>query len=436
LKQYCSDTRFDAIVLGAGISGLVSAHLLADSGKRVLLLDDYAEPGGNHISREIGGMSFDIGCFFFHKNSAFFRHFPELLPLYLPAEARVAKVRPDSEITAYPFDLQRDLLSLPFARQVRITASLLRARLTVDPDRDALAFITYWLGKEFGHASGVIPYLQRFYSADPRLVESSFARKRMGWVARNASLKGVLQTIRRRASIDENACFVRPKEGFQAVYAKAVQSLREKGVIIQFGANVQAIARDNDGSMAVISELGTASATNLFSTVPLTTALRYCGLDVPSELKTASLVSLFYSFRGRRGFDGNSLYNFHESGLWKRLTVHSDFYGAVGGRAYFSLEMTVTGEPLPIERYDEDFRMDAVRKGLFNGDLVLEGNNVLHHAYPVYLKGATAAADRAVADLVRFGVRSYGRQGGFDYQPTGDVSASVAEKTVGGSLPA
>jgi phytoene dehydrogenase-like protein len=54
LQQYCSDTRFDAIVLGAGISGLVSAYLLADRGKRVLLLDDYAELGGNHISRDIG----------------------------------------------------------------------------------------------------------------------------------------------------------------------------------------------------------------------------------------------------------------------------------------------------------------------------------------------------------------------------------------------
>jgi protoporphyrinogen oxidase len=430
VHQHCTEQRFDAIVLGAGISGLVSALLLAERGKKVLLLDDYPELGGNHISRDINGMSFDIGCFFFHENSAFFRHFPQLLPLYLPAEARVAKMRPDGEISSYPFDLRKDLLALPFARQARIAASLIRSRLMVDPDASALDFITYWIGREFGNASGLVPYLRRFYSADPALVESSFARKRMGWVARNASLKGLLRTLRQRRTVEQNACHVRPGAGFQEVYSKAAGMLRDKGAVIQLAAGVETISRNADGSMSVSSAFGKVSATEVFSTVPLTTAMRYCDLPIAPELKSASLVSLFYSFRGNRGFDGNALYNFHDRGLWKRLTVHSDFYGEVGDRTYFSVEIAVTGDPLSIAHCDEDFRADIAAKDLFFGDLVLEGGNVLDHAYPVYLQGATAAAGRAVEDLARFGVKSYGRQGGFDYQPTGDVSASVAETTV------
>jgi protoporphyrinogen oxidase len=434
LQQYCSDTRFDAIVLGAGISGLVSAYLLADRGKKVLLLDDYAEPGGNHISREIGGMSFDIGCFFFHENSAFFRHFPQLLPLYQPAEAQVVKVRPDGEISCYPFDLKRDLLSLPLVRRVRIALSLMRARLTVNPKGNALDFVTYSIGTEFGNASGLIPYLRRFYSAEPALIEGSFARKRMGWVARNATLKGVLQTLRRRSVDEKHACFVRPKGGFHEIYSKVADMLREKGVVVQLAAAVQAIAQGGDGSMTVACASGSVCAAELFSTVPLATALRCCGLPVPSGLKSATLISLFYSFIGKRGFNGNVLYNFHDRGLWKRVTVHSDFYGDVKGRAYFSVEFTVTGEPLSLDQYDRDFRADTASKRLFEGDLALEGTHVLDHAYPVYLQGATATADRAVADLAKFGVKSFGRQGGFDYQPTADVSASMAEKTVSAAL--
>lgn len=436
MQQYCPDTRFDAIVLGAGISGLVSAYLLADQGRKVLLLDDYAELGGNHISREIGGMSFDIGCFFFHQNSAFFRHFPQLLPLYLPAEAQVSKVRPDGQVSSYPFDLKRDLLGLPPAKQAHIVSSLVHSRLTVDQQASALDFITYWIGREFANVSGLIPYLRRFYSAEPDMVESSFARKRMGWVARNANLKGLLRSLRGQAGTEKNACLVRPKAGFQEIYSKVADMIREKGAIVQLAAAVQAITQNGDGSMAVMLASGSVHAAELFSTVPLATALRYCGMPIPSELKSASLVSLFYSFIGHRGFDGNVLYNFHDRGLWKRLTIHSDFYGEVEGRAYFSVEFTVTGEPLSSDHYDEDFRRDVAHKGLFDGDLVLEGSNLLDHAYPVYLKGATAAADRAIGDLARFGVRSYGRQGGFDYQPTGDVSASVAERTISGTLPA
>lgn len=436
MQQYCSETRFDAIVLGAGISGLVSAYLLADRGKRVLLLDDYAELGGNHISRDIGGMSFDIGCFFFHENSAFFRHFPQLLRLYLPAETRVVKVRPDGGISGYPFDLRHDLLSLPFAKQAHILSSLIRSRLTVDRRASALDFITYWVGREFADVSGLVPYLRRFYSAEPNQVESSFARKRMGWVARNANLAGLLRSLRRQPETETNACFVRPKAGFREIYSKVAEMFREKGAVVQLAAAVQAIAQTGDGSMTVALASGSVHAAELFSTVPLATALRYCGMPVLAELKSASLVSLFYSFTGNRGFDGNVLYNFHDRGLWKRLTFHSDFYGETAGRAYFSVEFTAIGEPLTIDHYDEDFRKDAARKRLFEGDLVLEGANMLDHAYPVYLKGATAAADRAIEDLARFGVRSYGRQGGFDYQPTGDVSASVAERTISGTLSA
>lgn len=47
--------RFDAVVLGAGISGLVSASVLLRQGyARVLIVDEYDHIGGNHIDWSSG----------------------------------------------------------------------------------------------------------------------------------------------------------------------------------------------------------------------------------------------------------------------------------------------------------------------------------------------------------------------------------------------
>ena len=66
--------------------------------------------------------------------------------------------------------------------------------------------------------------------------------------------------------------------------------------------------------------------------------------------------------------------------------------------------------------------------GLFDGDLRLEGHRITENAYPVYRQGATAAAEAAIAQLSDIGILSFGRQGGFDYQPTSGVSTVEAER--------
>src|SRR4051812_41254277 len=60
----------DAIVLGAGISGLVSASVLLGQGaQEIVILDEYDHVGGNHIDRSIGDYTFDIGSLIFQDDS-------------------------------------------------------------------------------------------------------------------------------------------------------------------------------------------------------------------------------------------------------------------------------------------------------------------------------------------------------------------------------
>jgi hypothetical protein len=83
------------------------------------------------------------------------------------------------------------------------------------------------------------------------------------------------------------------------------------------------------------------------------------------------------------------------------------------------------GESIDIA--EKDFREHAAANNLFVGDLRLEGTHILSNAYPVYVDEVSSHVAEAVSALKAFGVESFGRQGGFDYQPTARVSTLVAE---------
>jgi len=55
----------DAVIIGAGLSGLTAARALTDGGKRVLVLDKATRPGGRLATRKVGTGKADTGAQFF-----------------------------------------------------------------------------------------------------------------------------------------------------------------------------------------------------------------------------------------------------------------------------------------------------------------------------------------------------------------------------------
>ena len=53
---------FDAIIIGSGIGGLVTASQLAAKGAQVLVLEKYIIPGGSGGSFKRKGYTFDVGA--------------------------------------------------------------------------------------------------------------------------------------------------------------------------------------------------------------------------------------------------------------------------------------------------------------------------------------------------------------------------------------
>src|ERR1700736_972014 len=98
--------------------------------------------------------------------------------------------------------------------------------------------------------------------------------------------------------------------------------------------------------------------------------------------------------------------------------MFSDFYGRVVGREYLTVEINCVQTESALQTEDaicdffDDFRIDTAEKGLFAGDLKMEGSHMLQNGYPIYRKGAGETAAAAMASLRDFGIESFGRQGG------------------------
>jgi hypothetical protein len=425
-------TSCAAIVLGAGMSGLVSASiLLGQVDGRVVVVDEYPRVGGNHLDHTRDGYTFDVGSFIFQDDSPLLRHFPEILPRYVPISPTWSRLNPQGKVTMYPFSVREDLFRAGPVECGRIVFSALYARLFQRRMHNARDFARFWIGARLLSRSGLENYMERFCGLPADQIDLRFAEKRMLWIAEHASLPQVARRvadafIRPPTSVPTNQQLARPPEGFGHLYEPAVDRLTEEGVEFALGADIRQL-RKVDGKFHLSIGDRTLVADRVISTIPIDRLRDLCGMPTERRLPTVTMLTLFFSFAGDRGFTSSILYNFAHDGAWKRLTMYSDFYGRAHDREYFAVEVITAHAEASAESAARDFRVHAARNGLFDGDLALEGSHLLHNAYPIYTRGAGQYAERTIDELRRFGIESFGRQGGFQYQPTARVSALEAE---------
>jgi len=418
----------DALVLGGGVSGIIAAAALGREGRSVALVDHYLALGGNHKSRSIGPYTFDIGAFLFSDQDLVFSLFPEALKQCVSVFSSVSRLTPFGQIRRYPYDPRSELLGRGPAYTAACLASAATARLRYLRQHTAADFAKFYMGSKIYRDSGLERYIERLFGVPATEIEVEFAAKRLTWIPRAAS-------IRRRVTMGSEPLpahgrrLVRPRDGFAALYLSMQRTLLALGVRISLGVDTISIRRQGS-SFEVETSDGTIRAGRLISTIPLQETSRLIGIaEAVGGLENVDLLSLYFSFHGQRGFPSQILYNFSEDGAWKRITMHSDYYGRADGREYFSVEIALRDDP---ETLEQDFRASVSRHGLFCGDLRLEGFDITAFAYPIYTLGATARASALINRLSAFGIESVGRQGRFDYIPTADRAARCAIRNVAG----
>jgi hypothetical protein len=342
------------------------------------------------------------------------------------------RLNPKGIVTAYPISVKDDILSAGPVEWISICSSLLYARLFHRDIRNARDFARYWIGNRLLHSSGLESYMKRFYGVPPVEIDIQFAKKRMLWISEHASFLNLarrfLQPTWKRKG-PANRQLVRPKEGFNYLYEAASESLMKRGVAFLLGARFRSLEKIENAFCLRLADR-TLWSDRIISTIPIGHVEAMCGFK-SEQLNSVTLLSLFYSFSGERRFEPSILYNFSHQGAWKRLTVHSDFYGRANGREYFSAEVIANHVGYSTGLAEQDFVTHVRANGLFDGDLKLEGSMLLENAYPIYSRRSGEYAARAIRALEAFGIQSFGRQGGFDYQPTARVSTIEAESLLG-----
>lgn len=424
----------DVIILGAGISGLSAAYFLAKKGHSVRVIDSYPSTGGNHLSRQIGPYTFDIGAIFFWSDNPQFRMFEGLLETCVPVDFSVNKVAPSGRVTSYPYNIRDELLSQKFGSQLASFASLLRARMSRAGVTSAADFAIKQIGPKIYEESGLRRYLDRFYGISGEAISAEFAQRRMLWIKQQASLSSatsrfIIGPLKRTfgKSLPGLQAFARPKEGFEPYYKVIEDRLREAGVQFELSAEISKL-RQHAGRNIVSTAREDFSAARLINTMPVKTVSDLAGMEERSDLgqlKSLHLTTLFCSTAGEPAFDSIILYNFHEDGFWKRLTLHSAYYGKAEGRHYFAVECTHLSDQLEADTLFSDFETHAGAMNLFTQRLRLEGFLRLEHAYPVYEQGFETILNKALEDLESRGIESMGRQGRFDYIPSSTLAIDL-----------
>jgi len=410
---------YDALVLGAGVSGLTTAAVLADRGLKVCVVDEYPEPGGNHLSWNVGPYTFDIGAIFFWHDNPMFQIFPQMMELCVPARYTTEKIVPSGRVVTYPFDFKRELYDRPVSYRLSVFTQIMRRKLHAPKlAGSARDFIAYYIGDTLLHDTGLNTYFRRFYGLPPEAVSGEFAHMRMRWIADNAGLRAQFMRLARRRrdppGSDPALALARPRDGFATLYRAATAQLGARGVRFLLGAP---LARaDITGHRFELSAGGSiVSGARLVSTIPLARTLSLFGLDETGAPPSIGMITLFCAFRGNRNFDSLILYNFQHDGTWKRLTMHSDYYGRYEDWQYFSVEITQGLTGTATEPLFEDVRANVRRAGLFEGDFRLVGSARTEFAYPVYDRTAAAKRDESIRKLSDLGVELLGRQGSFEY---------------------
>ncbi|SNB75054.1 Protoporphyrinogen oxidase [Arboricoccus pini] len=417
--------RFDVIILGGGVTGLTYARDLARSGQRVCLVEPEDRLGGNQRSWSQGDYTFDIGAFFFTRGGPFLQTFAEVGEMFEDVKPSFGRINPHGAVLTYPVkprELVRDLTPLEL---LALPVDLFLSRIRYARMRSAGDFARFYLGNLIYARTGLKGYIERFFSSSDHTVDVDFARKRMRWIADAASLRGRFQRrrVRRVESGAVQAC-VRPRQGFEALYARIGELLGQDGVTIITGADLQDLQRTPDG-FALRVNGQQIQGDRVIGTIPGEAMARLIGLTPIETPPTLDLVTLFARAPERLNTPHGVLFNFTAEGRWKRLTMHSRFYAGYD-HDHMSIEITSKdGAAEPVEEHLAAISRQLQATGLLKAPLELLGHSLTGHAYPLYRQGVMAASQRLQAQLKAFGIELAGRQGNFDYIPSADLAVKL-----------
>lgn len=314
-------TKYDAIIIGAGLSGLVAAHRLKQMGRRVLLLESGDRIGGLIQSLDVEGFLIEQG-----PNSLRGTH--ELLDLVDELGLGEELVRADPRAPAYVYfdgQLHAVPMSLPALIRTGLLSTGAKLRLLREPfvrvRRDAAeesiaAFVRRRLGGEVLDRL-VAPFLSGVYAGDPDDLSVQACFPRLAAFEREAGsiFRGAIRAAR-ASKREPPKRSLRPYRlcSFRAGLRTLTQSLAERlGGDLWTGARIERIAPGFEIPIVHRGEPMRLACDSLLVATPAFAAanlLGECAADAAAllaEIPYNSIASVPLAYRAeqlRRALDG------------------------------------------------------------------------------------------------------------------------------------
>lgn len=424
------DDAFDVAIAGCGITGMALARHYLDEGRSVVLVDDYAHPGGNHISQTFDGLEFDIGAIYFHAPDLQFTLFPELSSQVVPRRVRLQKVNAKGRISAYPFSMREDL---PGWRLAALPISILEAwgrQMFIGTGPNVDTWVRSRVGSLVYAESGLAHYIERLSGCGPTELDLDFADSRLGLIKRRSTVRTQIRRLlkRDRSITMQGKSLVRAPGGFAAFYAPVVERLRADGAEVILDAGLTGFTKTASGTRLLSGRFGEIPARRLISTLPFAKSAALGDVDIP-DMPHVTLISLYVEADNALGAHGEIIYNFDHTGSWKRLTLHSRFYNDGTERTGFTVEVPVAHDDAAMSPLNcfKAFQEHATARGLVKGSLRLLGTSTLPFAYPILKTGYGALKKTIMDRLEDAGIEGAGRHGAMTYLPSSSSAIKAAQ---------
>jgi protoporphyrinogen/coproporphyrinogen III oxidase len=304
--------KFDSIIIGAGISGLVAAHRLKKLGRKILLVESTDRPGGVIQSADAEGFLIEKG-----PNSLRGTH--EFLDLIEELDLTAELMTADPRAPAYVYaggQLHSVPMSPPALIKTKLISNSAKFRLLREPfiktrsgngEESIASFVRRRLGNEILDRL-VAPFLSGVYAGDPEelSIQACFPRLAEFEAGSGSILRGALQAGRAsRKQREKPRRSLRPyrlcsfRRGLQVLPQTLAQELGEN---LLTEARVSAIKTGQIDRFAVTiehrNETKTIAAASLVIATPALAAARLlneCAPEVSgliAEIPYASLASV------------------------------------------------------------------------------------------------------------------------------------------------
>ncbi|MGB3148483.1 MAG: FAD-dependent oxidoreductase [Paracoccaceae bacterium] len=282
-------------ILGAGPAGIAAAYALTKAGKAsVEVLERAPVAGGNSTSFQIDGIWCDYGSHRFHPvaDPAVIGDVKALLGDDLLLQPRHGRIRLGGRWIHFPLKLQDAMLRLPPAFAASLIGDMLlkKFRKKSQGPRSFSSVLYDGLGPTISEHF-YFPYVRKLWGLDPDKLAVTLAERRVSGSSIGKILGKMLRMVPGLRGATTGR-FYYPKKGFGQISAAMVSAAEVQGAHFDFGADIVRIERDGNRVTGIVTKVDgkevRREATQVYSTIPLTTIVRLMDPPPPAEVIEAA----------------------------------------------------------------------------------------------------------------------------------------------------